>query len=411
MATPDDRIISREDVLAAVATRDLPGLVEGLVRERSWASIGATFGYAAALRAAASIDDLRAAAEALRRSLQAQPPRARRAGAGPRDEVREALLAAGEALLVRSAHPPASDAEREALRLAAAMLGEAGDHRRAASAYEELGDDASAADAYGALGDLDRMEASLGREDARRRARHEALDAVRSFDTLLAAGERAAALAAAARIPADLPASAAVRQRAREIEGRLVRARAVTLRAAGAAVRFAALPAALGRDPAAELPVRDLGVSRRHAIIARRGDDIVLEDAGSRAGVRVAGALLGAPLPLRGAGEVGLGRDCRIAFQALAPGRVQLRGATGLDRQLVALVGDDPLPLDELLPAGGGAWIELQDGVARLGRGADVVVRVGGQYVGPRCDLLHGDVIEIGGGADAAAPPLRIEVE
>jgi hypothetical protein len=220
-----------------------------------------------------------------------------------------------------------------------------------------------------------------------------------------------AALATAARIPADLPASAAVRQRAREIDGRLVRARAVTLRAGGAAVRFASLPATLGRDPAAELPVRDLGVSRRHAVIALRDGELVLEDAGSRAGVRVAGALLGAPLPLRGSGEVGLGRDCRITFQAIAPGRVLLRGATGLDRQLIALVGEGPLPLDELAP-GGGAFVELGDGVARLRRAADTSVRVGGQYVGPTCDLLHGDVVEIGGGPrGAATAPVRIEVE
>jgi hypothetical protein len=408
----DERQISVEEVVSAAVTHELAVLVDRLARERAWASLLVTFGYAAGPRAAATVDEVRAAAEALRGALR-RIPAPKRPGAALADQMRSARLAAAEALLARLSHPPLGDMERRALRTAAEILTDGGDHRRAATAYEELGDNPRAADAYGAMGDLDQMEASLDREDARLRAERDALDELRSFESLLAAGARRAALAAAARIPSDLHSAAGVRQRAREIEGRLVRERAVTLRSArgstqlSGAVRFAGVPANLGRDLLAEVPVRDR--------------ELVLEDAGSRAGVRVAGATLGAALPLRGEGEFALGRDCRIQFRSTGPGRVILRGASGLDRQLVAAVGVDPFPLDELIPGAEGTWLELGDAAPRLGRPNGVAVRVGGHFVGNLCDLLHGDVIEIrpaaaaasdAGGASAPAPaPLRIEVD
>ncbi len=412
--TGDERQISLEEVVSAAVTHELPILVERLTRERAWGSLVVVFSYAGGPRAAATIDELRATTEALRSSL-GKIPVPKRPGAALTDQMRSARIAAGEALMARLSHPPLGDLERRALRAAAEILAEGGDHRRAATAYEELGDDARAADAYGAIGDLDQMEASLEREDARLRAAREALDELRSFESLMAAGQRRAALEAASRIPSDLPTAAGVRQRARDVESRLVRERAVTLRSAGIAllgpIRFAAVPATLGRDLLAEVPVRDPGVSRRHAVIAARDGELHIEDAGSRAGVRVGGAALSAPLPLRGEGELGLGRDCRIHFRATARERVILRGASGLDRQLLAVVGVDPFPLDELIPGAGGIWLELGGGTARLGRSEGTPVRVGGHYVGPHCDLLHGDVIEIRPAAGVAGSGLRIEVD
>src|SRR6185436_14108991 len=99
--------------------------------------------------------------------------------------------------------------------------------------------------------DLEQMEASLDREDARLRAEREALDELRSFESLMAAGERRAALASAARIPSELPSAAGVRLRARDVEARLIRERAITLRGArggtdlSGALRFAGVPANL----------------------------------------------------------------------------------------------------------------------------------------------------------------------
>jgi hypothetical protein len=260
------------------------------------------------------------------------------------------------------------------------------------------------------MGDLDRMETALAREEARERGRRAGVDAMRRFEVLMTGGERRLAVAAAAEIPAGVEEAASARQLAARIESRLVRGRAVTLRPSGGVpLRIAGLPAQIGRDAAAELPLRDPGVSRRHALIRADAADrelLVIEDAGSRTGVRVGGARLAGPLALHGEAEIALGASTVLALHAQPGRKVVVRGRAGLDRQVEALIGAEPLPLGALLPAAEGLWLEFGGGVARLGRRADLAVRVDGQFVGAGCDLLHGDVIEVGG-----PPALRLEVE
>jgi hypothetical protein len=403
----DDRQISLEEVKAAAASRDLPGLVGRLVRERSWGSLTVLFQYAGMDgRTQVGLGELEAAARALSDALRSiRPPRSPRAALA--DELRAVRLAAGEALLARSTRPALSEIERRALRQGAALLSEAGDHLRAAAVHEELGDNARAAESWGAMGDLDRMEAALAREEAHDRTRRQAVDAMRLFEVLITGGERRQAIAVAAAMPAGVDEASSARQLATRVDSRLVRGRAVTLRPAGGApLRIAGLPALLGRDAAAELPLRDPGVSRRHALVRAEGEDLVIEDAGSRGGVRVAGARLGAALPLRGQGHLALGTTTVLSFSAEAGGRVLLTGVAGLDRQLRALVGVEPLALATLLPEAAGLWIEFRGGGPRLGRRPELAVRVDGHFVGPGCDLLHGDVIEVAGPS-----PLRLEVE
>src|SRR5262249_19553751 len=159
-------------------------------------------------------------------------------------------------------------------RVGAALLFDAGEHRRAAPPYEELGDDARAAHAFAALGGIDKMEEAFGRVDAPPRARLPAGDALRRLQTPLGAGERAAGggVAGAAAIPGGTAEAARAHQLARQLDSRLCRGRGVTMRLPdGRLVRFAALPAVIGRDPGVEVPLRDPGVSRRHAVIRRQG--------------------------------------------------------------------------------------------------------------------------------------------
>jgi hypothetical protein len=204
----------------------------------------------------------------------------------------------------------------------------------------------------------------------------------------------------------DHPEASMARERAARVDARLVRARGVTLRVRGAgAVRLAALPATLGRDPLAEVTLRDPGVSRRHAALRRAPEGVILEDLASRAGVLVAGARLGAPFPLRGEGEVTLGATSPLRYSVISDACVVLRGISGLDRELVAIVGADPLDLSLVIPGARGLTLELSSGGARLVRQADVRVRVEGHYIGAECDLLHGDLIEVLG-----PTPLVLEV-
>src|SRR5215471_17734851 len=389
----DDRQISLEEVKAAAAARDLPGLVARLVRERSWGSLTVLFHYAGTEgRGNVGLPELEIVARALADALRPiRPPKSPRAALA--DELRAVRVAAGEALLARCSRPPLHEHERRAIRLAASLLGDAADHLRAAAIHEELGDHARAAEAWGAMGDLDRMEAALAREEARERSHRAAVDAMRQFDVLVTGGERSRAVATVAAIPPGFEEAASARQLAARVDSRLVRGRAVTLRPGGeAAIRIAGLPAQVGRDAAAELTLRDPGVSRRHGRIRAEGGELVLEDAGSRTGIRVAGALLAGAFPLRGEGEVTFGSTTVLGFRAEHGPRVVIRGVAGLDRQLRALIGVEPLARGTLLPAAQGLWLEFGTGVARLGRRADVVMRVDGHFVGAGCDLMHGDV-------------------
>ena len=394
--------------LTILGGRDFVGLVGRLCRERSWATLTVVFGAVGTSEgglAFVSLSDVDAASRVLCDTLANVAP-AKNPRAGQADELRALRLAAAEALLARSSRPPLTELERRALERAAVLLGAGGDHRRAALTYEELGQDVLAGDAWGAIGDLDRMEAALAREDARATARRQAVDAMRRFDTLLSAGERRAAVALAGLFR-NIEEGATAQQLAARIDARLVRGGGVNLRVPGETwCRVGALPAVIGRDRAVEVVLRDPSVSRRHAVLRAGADGIYVEDAGSRGGIRVGGARVDAPLPLRGAGELGFGDGTTLAFTATER-TVLLEGRGGLDRSLRALVGVEAVALAPLFPGADGLSLGFAGGGARLLRRPDVSVRVDSQFIGPGCDLLHGDVLDIGG-SDAA---LRLEVE
>jgi hypothetical protein len=402
--------------LTILGGRDFVGLVGRLCREQNWEALTALFGAVGASEHEVpyvSLTDLDTASRVLVDALSGLAPRGKDrpatyvpADEEEADELAAVRMTAAEALSVRSRRPPLTELERRTLGRAARLLAEAGDHRRAALAYEDLGDETRAANAWGALGDLDRMEAALARDEQRSSSRRAAVEAVRRFETLLTGGERRAAIAAAATVTkAGVDEAASVGARAARIAAELIGGRGIGLRVAGGPwCRVALLPAYLGRDRAAEIPLRDPAVSRRHALLRAGADAIYLEDAGSRGGVRIGGARVDGPLPLHGGGEIGLGAGTSLRFTA-DDRTVLLEGSGGLDRSLRALVGADPVALAPLLPGAAGLSLTFADG-ARIVRSPDVSVRVDGQFIGPGCDLVHGDVIEIAG-----AQPLRLEVE
>ena len=406
--------------LTILGGRDFVGLVGRLCREQNWEAITALFGAVGASAqevAYVTLTDLDTATRVLADALSPLPvPRSRDRTHADRprkiepadeeeaDELAAVRIAAAEALVARSSRPPLTDLERRTLGRAASLLGDAGDHRRAAVTYEELGDETRAANAWGALGDLDRMEAALARDEQRSASRRAAIDSVRRFDVLLSGGERRAALAAAAGF-AGVEEAGTASARAGRVAAALIGGRGISLRANGGPwCRAALLPACLGRDRAAEVPLRDPSVSRRHALLRAGADGIYLEDAGSRGGVRIGGARVDAPLPLRGSGEISLGSSTTLRFTA-GERSVMLEGSNGLDRSLRALVGAETVPLAPLFAAAAGLSLQWSSG-ARLVREPEVSVRVDGQFIGPGCDLAHGDVIEIPG-----PPSLRLEVE
>jgi hypothetical protein len=414
--------------LTILGGRDFVGLVGRLCREQNWEALIALFGAVGGgdkHMSYLSLTDLDTATRVLtdalaalsgprgrhgERQVQAQgkakAAQSKRAIDDDADELAAVRIAAAEALSARSNRPPLTDLERRTLGRAAALFGDAGDHRRAALTYEDLGDEGRAATAWGALGDLDRMEAALARDDRRRSARRDAADAVRRFEVLLTGGERRAAIAAADLVAkAGVEEAATVGARAARITSGLIDGRGISIRAPGGPwCRVALLPACLGRDRGVEVPLRDPGVSRRHALLRAGDDEIIIEDAGSRGGVLIGGARVDAPLPLRGAGEIGLGSGTTLRFTATAR-EVLLEGSGGLDRATRALVAAESVPLGALFPGADGLFLTFAGG-ARLVRNANVAVRVDGHFIGPGCDLVHGDVIEVTG-----PTPVRLEIE
>ncbi|HEX3698686.1 MAG TPA: FHA domain-containing protein [Polyangia bacterium] len=409
----DERTISLSEILQAAEAHDVGGFVERLATQQNWEAITFLFKMAGTPQTnpRVGLADLTAAAQAFHDVARTRRRGKREAAAADR-ELRAPRCAAANALLTFTRRPLDSEVDKRAVRLAATLLFAAAEHRRAAGLFEELGDDTHAADAFAALGDIEQMEEALARIERRQHARTTAVDAMRRFETLLGAGERLAAVSAAAAISEGTAEAASARELGHRLDSRLCRGRGVTLRLPdGRSVRFAATPALLGRDPAAEIPLRDPGVSRRHALLARRDGALTIEDAGSRSGVRLGGALVSAALALHGDGELSLGATCTLRFSVDADGAAVLTGGAGLDRALLAVVGDGPLPLDRLLAEAAGLSIGFASGVARLGRAAEVAVRVDGQLIGAGCDLLHGDVIEVRpAGAATTAPTLRFEV-
>jgi hypothetical protein len=392
--------LSSDDVEAAASVGRLPALARQLVLDGAWSSVDVLLRYArdAALPLGELEDTVRAMTEAI-----SALPEGRRHAAG--EEIAALQRQAAFAITKRLDRDPLTASERKVLAVAGGLLFELGDLERAATTFERAGDDARAAEAYGGLGDLDRMEACLARDERRRRQRRSLTDALRRFETLLAAGERQAAVALAAGLPGDDFEASAARAQARDVERRLCRGGGLTLRAGSELYRFACTPATLGRDGQCEVVLRDPSISRRHAIIqGSPAGPLTLSDAGSRGGTRLGAGLLRGTLPLHGEGEIGLGEHCRVRFRTVGSALLELVGVTGIDRGLRALVGAGPLPVAAAIPAAGGLALRLDGPFCRLERAVEVVARVDGRLIGAGCDLLAGDVIEV------PATGVRLEV-
>jgi hypothetical protein len=398
---PDDGPpLTSDDVEAAASVGRLPALARQLVFDGAWSSIDVLLRYAR--DTGLPLGELEETVRAMVDAIGALPP-GRRVAA--HDEIRALQRQAAFTIAKRLERDPLTTAERSVLALAATIWVDLGDLERAARTFERAGDDARAAETYGGLGDLERMEACLERDQQRRQRRQLIADTIRRFESLLAAGERSAAVTAAAGLPPDDFESGAALNEARDVERRLCRGRGLSLRLTGGeVVRLAGTPATIGRDGLCEVVLRDPGVSRRHAVVSTGEQSLVLADAGSRGGTRLGPAAIAGRLPLRGDGQVGLGEHSQLRFRELGPALVELTGLSGLDRTMRAYVGSSPLPLSALMGGAEGLTLSFDGPACRLQRSPATTLRVGGRLVGSGVDLLHGDVIEVVGSG------LRLEV-
>ena len=133
--------------------------------------------------------------------------------------------------------------------------------------------------------------------------------------------------------------------------------------------------------------LRGAGVSRRHCEIARVDDAAgayELRDLESRAGTRLDGLRIGAPMRLRDGQRVELGDDLALRV-GLADGALTLLVERGLDRgrRVAVLAGDWRTPMGVLRMRESGLELEPSE-----------PVQLNGQRVAMAMVLAHGDRID-----------------
>jgi len=282
-----------------------------------------------------------------------------------------------------------------ALRLdvleAARELERVGDHGQAAEAYGRAGDTDGEARNLARAGDIEKLDSLLLAAQDRDRdvlARREAHQEVGS---LAASGRRREAVALA-RTSAD----DAIRERGKGIESRRISGGVVPV-----VLRGQRMLLVLGHEVVvgrtATLSVASAAVSREHVVVARRGDDVVVRDLGSRNGTLLRGLAVAGEVSVGDGIELRLGKEVPLVVRPASelPGAlsIELAGA-----RYLAPLGPARLGI--------GAW--------RLERGSDGWVELltddappafaGALQLAARVTLLAGDALA----SDRQAPPVLV---
>lgn len=281
---------------------------------------------------------------------------------------------------------------RHDLLQAAADLEAIGEDEKAAEAYARAGDVEGEARTLARAGDVERLDALLATQQGRDREAHARREAHEELAILAASGRRreAVALASGSSDPA-------VRERGRGLEMRRVGGEVVRVNLEGRAMTLVlGTEVVIGRVGA--IAVASAAVSRQHVAIARRGDDVVVRDLGSRNGTLLRGLALVGEAVVADAIEVRLGKEVPLL----------VRRATELPGAVVLEVGGMRY-IAPLGPArlGVGAWRleRADDGWVELLTGDNPPAFAGAIQLAQTVTLLSGDAIarERGG-----APILRL---
>ncbi len=300
-------------------------------------------------------------------------------------------LALLEAAQSRGAH---TAEERRRLEEAAERLERAGKPERAATAWELLGRPDDVARCLQAAGDVERLEALLEARSAEAQRERTLRRHVGDYEMALATGARREARDALRQALREVPDDAEVAELLQRLEARWLPSGGLTLRVDGRRLRFVAGPElVVGRE--GDLPVRGASVSRRHCVLRRDGDALVVQDLGSRNGTLLRGVPIDGALRRSGATEIGLGDDVELRVD-LAGAGLAARVMRGLDRGLEVLAGEGELPLH---PAD--ATLSFPAGHPTLTPGVGGAL-LGAQRVMAPIGLLRGDVVDVG--------PVRREV-
>jgi hypothetical protein len=243
--------------------------------------------------------------------------------------------------------------QRHDLLQAAADLEAIGEPEKAAEAYARAGDVEGEARTLARAGDVERLDALLAAQQGRDREAHARREAHEELAILAASGRRREAVALA--IGSSDP---AVRERGKGLEARRVAGEVVRIDLEGRAMTLVmGTEVVIGRVGA--IAVASAAISRQHLAIARRGDDIVVRDLGSRNGTLLRGLALIGEAVVGDAIELRLGKEVPLLVRPATelPGAVVLEiGGT----RYIAPLGPARLGVGAWrLERGNDGWVEL----------------------------------------------------
>lgn len=285
--------------------------------------------------------------------------------------------------------------DRAIVAEAAALYTSAGDAAGAGACHELIGAAGAAADAYQRAGEVDRLEALLDDEADKRRRTIAVSDALDDHRLRMRSGDaHGALLALELALPAAEPHERGPIERLRdELVARHGDSGVVRLRVDGTLVVVALAPVVLGREAGTALPLRDAGISRRHAQLDRDDARWAVTDLGSKNGTLLSGVAISARMPLPERVELGIGEHCALDVQS-GDDHLLATIVRGVDRGTVLHVTAGAPVLVVPRRSEGALRVRFADGRASIAPVASAL-RLNGASVG-QLEPLRGDVIECG---------------
>lgn len=305
----------------------------------------------------------------------------------------------GEALLRLVRSRDLVDSDRELATVAARVLSRAGEPLLAAEAYQRSGDVERAVELLSQAGEVERVEQLLSVRETEREQAERERDLTARYESALRLGRRDEALELLRQLVSVANDPREPQRLCDELLRKLLRHGQAELRTlaatdaqAGERVLYAQPPLLWGRGEECGIVLGDPGVSRQH--VRLQFDDQLgfsLLDLDSKNGTFLDGMQVGqgARLPLRHAGELGLGLHVRAQF-SVEQNELSLKLRTGMRRGLRIRLSTRDLPI------GSSLRLRFVDGRPIL-LCEDDGLRLNGQRVASGIQLVVGDVIEAGG--------------
>lgn len=303
----------------------------------------------------------------------------------------EARSKRAELLLALAGDVEASAIARHEVIAAAKDLEEIGAHARAAEAFARAGDREGEARALQSAGDVDALEHLLSMQQHAERASRSRENEARNVEVLVECGRRREAFAELEKLIARGSVDVtALRDRWNGIHVRRALGPIVSVRARSSSGELEPYSLVTGDEVVigrteGSIRIPSSAVSRRHLVLSRDREAVVVRDLGSRNGTQLRGINLAGSLVVGDGLEVTLGKEVKLRLSPSA----RIEGAIAIEiagETYHAGLGPVRTPSPGLaLVMGADDWIELASG--------SVPVYAGEIELAPRPTLLVGDAL------------------